>query len=48
MFVRIYAKGTDHLKDILYDKIQKVDGIERTETFIILEETFTRSIELGE
>ncbi|MFT6055673.1 MAG: Lrp/AsnC family transcriptional regulator for asnA, asnC and gidA [Roseivirga sp.] len=47
MFVRIYARGTDHLKDILHDKIQKVDGIERTETFIILEETFTRSIQLG-
>jgi len=46
MFVRIYAKGTDHLKDILSDKIQKVDGIERTETFIILEETLTRSIQL--
>lgn len=46
MFVRIYAKGTDHLKDILHDKIQKVDGIERTETFIILEETFNRSIQL--
>ena len=46
MFVRIYAKSTDHLKDILHDKIQKVSGIERTETFIILEETLNRSIEL--
>ena len=48
MFVRIYAKSTDHLKDILHDKIQKVDGIERTETFVILEETLSRSIVLGE
>ena len=48
MFVRIYAKSTDHLKDILHDKIQKVDGIERTETFVILEETLSRSIELGD
>ena len=31
MFVRIYAKSTDHLKDILHGKVQKVDGIERTE-----------------
>jgi len=46
MFVRIYAKSTDHLKDILHDKVQKVDGIERTETFIILEETLSRSVEL--
>ncbi len=47
MFVRIYAKSTDHLKDILHDKVQKVDGIERTETFVILEETLSRSIELS-
>lgn len=46
MFVRIYAKSTDHLKDILHDKVQKVEGIERTETFIILEETLSRSIAL--
>ena len=45
MFVRIYAKSTDHLKDILHDKVQS-DGIERTETFIILEETLSRSVEL--
>ena len=44
MFVRIYAKDTDHLKNILHDKIQKVSGIERTETFVILEETLNRSI----
>ncbi len=44
MFVRIYAKDTDHLKSILHDKIQKVEGIERTETFVILEETLNRSI----
>ncbi|MCO6358455.1 AsnC family transcriptional regulator [Roseivirga pacifica] len=48
MFVRIYAKSTDHLKDILHDKIQKVEGIERTETFIILEETLSRSIQLDQ
>lgn len=46
MFVRIYAKNTDHLKDILHDKIQKVSGIERTETFVILEETLSRSLAL--
>ncbi|NVK85588.1 MAG: Lrp/AsnC ligand binding domain-containing protein [Cytophagia bacterium] len=48
MLVRIYAKSTDHLKDILHDKIQKVDGIERTETFVILEETLSRSIDLSD
>lgn len=44
MFIRIYAKSTDHLKNILHDKIQAVNGIERTETFITLEETLSRSV----
>jgi len=48
MFVRIHAKDTDHLKNILHDKVQKVNGIERTETFVILEETLNRSITLTE
>jgi len=48
MFVRVFAKSTDHLKDILHDKVQNVAGIERTETFIILEETLSRSIVLDE
>ncbi len=48
MFVRIYAKDTDHLKNILHDKVQNVMGIERTETFVILEETLNRSITLTE
>jgi len=48
MFVRVFAKSTDHLKDILHNKVQNVAGIERTETFIILEETLSRSIVLDE
>ena len=47
MFIRIYAKSTEHLKNILHDKIQKVNGIERTETFITLEETLSRSVMLN-
>ena len=46
MFIRIYCKDTAHLKNVLHDKIQKVEGIERTETFITLEETLNRSIQL--
>lgn len=46
MFVRIFAKDTDDLKTILSDSIQNVEGIERTETFIILEQTLNRSVSL--
>lgn len=46
MFVKIVCRDTQHLKDILHDKIQKVPGIQRTETFISLEESINRNIML--
>ncbi|MEH0156148.1 Lrp/AsnC ligand binding domain-containing protein [Limibacter armeniacum] len=44
IFVRIACKDTKHLREVLHDKIQKVAGISRTETFISLEEKFNRPI----
>jgi len=44
MFVKISCKDTQHLRKILHDKIQKVTGIERTETIISLENTFSRNV----
>ncbi|MTI29858.1 Lrp/AsnC family transcriptional regulator [Xanthovirga aplysinae] len=44
IFVKMYCKDTNHLKDVLHDKVQKIDGIERTETLITLEETLNRTI----
>ena len=44
IFIKIHCKDTRHLKDVLYDKIQKVEGIERTETFISLEESLNRHL----
>jgi Lrp/AsnC family transcriptional regulator, regulator for asnA, asnC and gidA len=46
MFVKIVCKDTQHLREVLHDKIQKVKGIERTETFISLEETIARNIQV--
>jgi Lrp/AsnC family transcriptional regulator, regulator for asnA, asnC and gidA len=46
IFAKIYCKDTKHLREVLHDKIQKVEGIERTETLISLEETFNRTIQL--
>jgi len=48
IFIKIHCKDTKHLKNVLYDKIQKVEGIERTETFISLEESLNRHIQFGE
>ncbi len=46
IFVEISCKDTTHLKEVLHDKIQKVQGIQRTETFISLEKSLTRSTPL--
>ncbi len=44
IFIKIHCKDTKHLKDVLHDQIQKVEGIERTETFISLEESLNRHL----
>lgn len=46
MFVKIHCRDTNHLKEVLHDKMQQVEGIERTETMISLEESLDRSLKL--
>ena len=46
MFVKIVCRDTTHLKEVLYDKIQSIAGIQRTETFISLEESINRPVQL--
>lgn len=47
MYARVYCKDTQHLREVLHDKIQKIDGVERTESIISLEERVQRSIQLS-
>jgi len=47
MFVKIHCKDTNHLKEVLHDKIQQIEGIERTETMISLEESLDRNLNLS-
>jgi Lrp/AsnC family transcriptional regulator, regulator for asnA, asnC and gidA len=42
IFIKVYARDNEHLKEILSEKIQKIPGVSSTETFISLEETFKR------
>ena len=44
IFVKVYAKDNEHLKDILSSRVQKIPGISSTETFISLEQSFKRTI----
>ena len=44
IFIKVYAKDNEHLKNVLSGRIQKITGIASTETFISLEESFKRTI----
>jgi Lrp/AsnC family transcriptional regulator for asnA, asnC and gidA len=46
IFVKIICKDTNHLRQVLHDKIQKISGVQRTETFISLEQSINRPINL--
>lgn len=48
IFVKVYAKDNEHLKEILSKRIQKIPGVSSTETFISLEESFKRTIQVFE
>jgi Lrp/AsnC family transcriptional regulator for asnA, asnC and gidA len=48
MFVKIHCRDTNHLKEVLHDKMQQVEGIDRTETMISLEESLDRNLKLSE
>ena len=46
MFAEIICKDIGQLKIVLHDQLQKIKGIERTETFISLEESFNRNVRI--
>ena len=44
MFIEVICKDIAQLRFVLHDELQKIKGIERTETFISLEEGFNRNL----
>ena len=44
MFAEIICKDINQLRNVLHDDLQKINGIERTETLISLQESLNRSI----
>jgi len=44
LFLKIYAKDNEHLKNILVETIQSIPEVASTETFISLEEGFNRQL----
>ena len=48
MYIEIVCKDISQLRRVLHDDLQKIKGIERTETLISLEESFNRSVRVSE
>lgn len=44
MFAEVVCKDITMLRNVLHGQLQKIKGIERTETFISLEESFSRNV----
>lgn len=48
MFAEVICRDISQLKFVLHDELQKIKGIERTETIISLEESFVRNVQVGD
>jgi Lrp/AsnC family transcriptional regulator for asnA, asnC and gidA len=44
IFVEVVCKDIDQLRFVLHDELQKIKGIERTETILSLEESLNRTV----
>jgi Lrp/AsnC family transcriptional regulator for asnA, asnC and gidA len=47
MFAEVVCKDIGQLKFVLHDELQKIKGIERTDTIISLEESFSRNVQVA-
>ena len=47
LFVKIYTKDNEHLKNIIIEKVQSIPEVTGTETFISLQEGFMRQLIAG-
>lgn len=47
IFAKIHCRDTRHLRDILHDKIQQIEGIESTETFISLDTSVNKHLDFS-
>lgn len=48
MFAEMICKDINQLRIVLHDTLQKIKGIERTETLISLEESFARNVRVAQ
>ncbi len=46
LFVKVYCRDNEHLMRTIFDRILTVQGITTTETFIALNDTFSRQVSI--
>ena len=46
IFILIFAKNNEHLKELLYEKIHQINGVAGTDTLICFDTKFKRNIPL--
>jgi Lrp/AsnC family transcriptional regulator for asnA, asnC and gidA len=46
LFVKIIARDTDHLREVLYKKVDAIEGVQRTESMIELGCAFKRNVSI--
>ncbi len=48
LFIKVVAKDNEDLKNIIVNKIQSIEGVVSTETFISLERGFVRTVNINQ
>jgi Lrp/AsnC family transcriptional regulator for asnA, asnC and gidA len=48
LLIKVYCRDNEHLMHTIFDKILTVPGITTTETFISLDETFSRQVTIDD
>jgi Lrp/AsnC family transcriptional regulator for asnA, asnC and gidA len=46
LFIKVYCRDNEHLMHTIFDRVLTVPGITTTETFISLDETFSRQVSI--
>jgi Lrp/AsnC family transcriptional regulator for asnA, asnC and gidA len=46
IFLKLVCKNTDHMRDVIKEQIQPIEGIEKSETFISLDASIDRELSL--
>lgn len=46
IFLKLVCKNTDHMRDVIREKIQQIEGIDKSETFISLDASIDRGLTL--